>query len=303
VVTSVPVTMTTPMNAVFYRIAGFLFELRCEGSFKDLRLKPSFKSFEVKAAGPPHALYRVGWEHEMPFPDCGEAERFLDAENWRAGFLRNGRYFIDISYQPNQFWQHAGHFAADMSEGVLYPKFLREGEPAPYTLFFPVDEQIFLHRMGWLGGALIHSCGVQYNESALIFCGRSGIGKSTTGRLWHEAGHTLLNDDRMIVRIMDGTAVAGATPWHGTIPSVVSRTLPLAGVFHLVQATENRVERLSEKAGFLALMANAIAPFHDHHAMARIGDAVAEVAAQVPSWRLYFRPGLDAVAFVQEMLA
>jgi hypothetical protein len=303
VATAVALTTTPLMSSVFYRIAGFLFELRCEGAFNALRLKPSFRAFEVSEPGVPDGVYRVGWERDLPFPECGEMERAVDAENWRAGTLCNGRYFMDVSYQPNHFWQRAGHFARDLSEGVLYPKLFREGEPAPYTLFFPVDEQVFLHRMALLGGALIHSCGVEYHGQAILFCGRSGIGKSTSGTLWQEAGHALLNDDRMVVRMLQGRAMAGATPWHGTNPSVAAHTVPLAGIFHLVQATENRVERLSEKAGFLALMANVIAPFHDRRAMASIGDAVGEIAMQVPSWRLHFRPHQDAVALVQETLA
>jgi hypothetical protein len=226
----------------------------------------------------------------------------LDSETWRFGHTRDGRVFMDCAYVPNRFWQHAALLEPDFSRGVVFPKRLAHDQFADYTLFFPIDEQLFLNRMSLLGGALIHCCGIEYQGRALLFCGRSGAGKSTTAGLWRKQGFTLLNDDRIIVRELGGRIVAGATPWHGTVRDIHPAVLPLGGVFHLHQARENRVERVSSRQGTLKLMANAIAPFYRLDPMQSILDTLAMAGEQAPHFNLHFRRDAGAVEVVRQAL-
>lgn len=63
----------------------------------------------------------------------------------------------------------------------------------------------------------LHSAAVQTRFGAILFCGRSGIGKSTQANLWKEYENALiLNGDRCAVGFVDGAANAFGLPFCGT---------------------------------------------------------------------------------------
>ena len=65
---------------------------------------------------------------------------------------------------------------------------------------------------------LIHSSAIEYNGKAYLFSADSGVGKSTHTALWRKAfGNDvkMINDDKPVVRIIDGKAVAYGTPFDG----------------------------------------------------------------------------------------
>ncbi len=290
------------MSERFYSIAGYPFRLWTALPGQDIRLKHSFAPFLSEPRGRLEGDYEVVREEGFPWPEPDPDRTYVSIDTWRFGHARDGRVYMDCAYIPNAFWQHAALLAPDFSQGVVFPKFFAPGEPSPYTLFFPIDEQLFLNRMSLLGGALIHCCGIELDGRAVLFCGRSGAGKSTTAGLWQQEGHTLMNDDRIVVRELDGRIVAGATPWHGTIQTINPRVLPLGGVFHLHQARENRVEPLSSRQGTRKLMANAIAPFYRLDPMQRILDTLAQAGEAAPHFDLHFRRDAGAVEAVKRAL-
>jgi hypothetical protein len=282
-----------------YSIAGYGFRLWTRIPGQDIRLKDSFRSFRVDALDQVDGDFEIVPEEGFPWPGFDPARMFLESETWSFGHTLDGKLGMDCAYVPAKFRQNAALLEPDFSRGVLFPKRLAPERFSPYTLFFPIDEQVFLNRMALLGGALIHCCGVVHQGRAILFCGRSGAGKSTTARLWREAGATVLNDDRIVIRPHALGVQAGATPWHGTLKDIHPAVLPLAAVFHLHQARENRAEPISSRQGTLRLMANAIAPFYREEPTQSILDTLALAGEQARHFNLYFRPDADAVATVR----
>jgi hypothetical protein len=291
------------MTAWHYSIAGYAFRLHTRVPGQELRLKPSFAPFRTDAVpGPWDGDYEIVEEADFPWPEPDPARTYLSSITWRFGHALDGRIYMDCAYVPNAFWQHAALLEPDFSRGVVFPKRLAPEQPAPYTLFFPIDEQLFLNRMALLGGALIHACGVAMDGRAVLFCGRSGAGKSTIARLCRAAGHILMNDDRIVVRPAEAAIRAGATPWHGTVAEIDPGVRPLGAVFHLRQAPENRVVPLSARQGTLRLMANAIAPFYRRDPVQAILDTLARAGDQARHYELHFRPDDGAVAAARAAL-
>src|SRR3989338_3303063 len=66
-------------------------------------------------------------------------------------------------------------------------------------------------------GIFTHSVGIKdIDGEGLLFNGKSGCGKSTTARLWHKHSKAIvLNDDRIIVRKINGKFFIYGSPWHG----------------------------------------------------------------------------------------
>ena len=287
--------MTAPAS-IYHAIAGVSFRLRSRIPGYAITLKESFRPFETPCPAAPDGDYVFEDEDSFAFPPADGTPLLQESDTWRFGRCADGRLFIDTHYAPERFWQHAALLAPDFSTGTLFPRKLSPTRPSPVSLHFPVDEQLFLHRIGWLGGALLHTCGVAFAGRAWLFCGKSGAGKSTTARLWQAAGAELLNDDRMVLRMINGVPHACSTPWHGTIGEVKAANLPLGGVFQLEQARENEAVALPPRERLHRLAANLIAPFHLREPMQAILDTLSGIADAVPAYRLRFTPDARAVA-------
>lgn len=289
------VSLMTSPDSICHAIAGVTFRLGSRIPGYAITLKDSFRPFEIPRPAAPDGEYVFEDEAAFPFPPPDGSPLLQDSDTWRFGRCTDGRLFIDTHYAPERFWQHAALLAPDFSTGTLFPRKLSLTRPSPVSIHFPVDEQLFLHRIGWLGGALLHTCGVAFAGRAWLFCGKSGAGKSTTARLWQAAGAELLNDDRMVLRMINGIPHACSTPWHGTIGEVKALNLPLGGVFQLEQARGNEAMRLSPREGLHRLAANLIAPFHLREPMQAILDTLAVIADATPVFRLRFTPDARAV--------
>ncbi len=102
-----------------------------------------------------------------------------------------------------------------------------------YALDYPLDELLFQHRLAREGALEVHACGVVWRGRTLLFCGRSGAGKSTTARLWsrHARGARLLSDDRVVLRPGKRSVRAYGTPWHGDGGFASPASAPLGALF------------------------------------------------------------------------
>jgi hypothetical protein len=174
---------------------------------------------------------------------------------------------------------------------------------APFALHYPLDELLFQHHLARHGGMEVHACGVAEGGEALLFCGVSGAGKTTTARLWrrHRRGAEILSDDRMIVRERRGRLWAFGTPWHGSGRFASPRGLPLGGIFFLARGKPS-VAPMSLSAAAAELFARAFPPPWEAAGSARVLDLCARAAEEVPCARLRFRPDASAVRAVRAAL-
>ena len=106
------------------------------------------------------------------------------------------------------------------------------------------------------GGELLSEITLRLAPGSFHFLtGPSGAGKSTTARLWQQRGDaTVLCDDRIIVRQMEGAFRAYGTPWHGDIPAVSPASAPLERILFIRHGAENRLTPL-RPAEYLAVKA------------------------------------------------
>ena len=98
------------------------------------------------------------------------------------------------------------------------------------------------------GGFYLHASAVAKDGKAYLFSGRSGAGKSTHTQLWQQefgADAVVFNDDKPVLRLVDGVWYAYGTPWCGKDGINRNMKVPLAGICFLKQGNENRIRRLS----------------------------------------------------------
>ena len=113
---------------------------------------------------------------------------------------------------------------------------------------------------------LFHCSAMELDGKAYLFTAPSGTGKSTHTRLWREVFGdrvTMINDDKPLLHISKGKtdgAVQSAmvrvygTPYAGKDGLQTNTSAPVAAIVILHQATENTIERLSERVAYPTLL-------------------------------------------------
>jgi len=133
--------------------------------------------------------------------------------------------------------------------------------PLPHPLGAIVTNHWLVHRRA---GVMAHAAGVSCHGHGMLFAGYSGAGKTTLSRLWLEqAGSTVLNDDRVIVRQRSGGYWVYGTPWHSQERTVSNLAVPLERVFVVRHGPRNQAKRLSPAAATAALLARTFLPYWD----------------------------------------
>jgi hypothetical protein len=137
-------------------------------------------------------------------------------------------------------------------------------------------------------GFLLHAATVVRDGRAYVFPGRSGAGKSTVASL-SPAG-SVLTDEISLLRYSDGCWQAYGTPFWGEFKAAgMNRHFPLAGIYSLVQAPEERVEPISTKEILRALLPCVLFFSTEAHANKAILRVLLDLIERVPCHRMHFR--------------
>lgn len=153
---------------------------------------------------------------------------------------------------------------------------------------------------------LLHGVAIVRRGHGLAHSGRSGVGKTTTARL--AAGHAdVLVDENLVVSLAGPQPTLLSTPfWGGSTPlemiQRVNRQAPLAALLLPEHGPDFVLEPLSPSDAVLALLTT------EKIAAERVSSATAWLAtaeklvAQVPAYRLHFRPTPELWPFLDECL-
>jgi hypothetical protein len=223
---------------------------------------------------------------------------------WRVHALGQGLLYSFRTRALDPPLYKAVAIDSELRRGTLHFPRPARGRRPRYALDFPLDELLFQHRFAREGAAEVHAAGLAAGSGALLFCGRSGAGKSTTARLWrrHRPGAEVLSDDRIVIRRARGRLMAHGTPWHGEGGFAAPLGRPLRAVFFLAKARRTEALRLAPPAAAARLFARSFPPPWDREAIGRVLETCALVSLEVPCYELRFRPDRSAVDAVLELL-
>jgi len=210
---------------------------------------------------------------------------------------RGWEYALDFDHQPAAVRVAGLHLMArlDLAPASLQVAlWTSEDGGAPGDRFPGIFENVLriavAYRLLDAGGLVVHSAGVADGESAYLFLGRSGAGKTTLSRLSEAAGRTVLSDDlNALLPGADGPRVA-KLPFTGDVGDRRrgAPALPLARLLRLEKGAADELRPLS-KAGAAAQLV-ACAPFVnvDPHRRERVAAIAEALAAAAPAGVLAF---------------
>jgi len=137
-------------------------------------------------------------------------------------------------------------------------------------------------------GFLLHAATILRCELAYVFTGHSGAGKSTIASL-SPAGSVLTDEISLLSATEDGWHAHGTPFWGEFRAEGANVHAPINGIYVLVQAREDRVERIPARDVLRALLPNVLFFSRDRDATEGLLRALAGLAEQVPCYRLFFR--------------
>ena len=110
---------------------------------------------------------------------------------------------------------------------------------------------------------LFHGSVVALDGEGYLFTARSGTGKSTHTQLWLEYfgdRAVIINDDKPLLRIVDGTITAYGTPYNGKHRRGCAASVPLRAICALERSEINHIERVEKKAIYPLLLQQSYRP-------------------------------------------
>ena len=151
-------------------------------------------------------------------------------------------------------------------------------------------------------GGLLHACAVLDGDHTVLLVGPPEVGKSTSARLWHTAGATILSDDRVVVRQRAERLWAYGTPWHSSTPLVSPAAAPIKALLFLQHGATNHATPLTSAAAMRRLLPELYLPLWDAVAVEQVLGLADQIVVQIPCYQFAFVPNASAVDYVRQLL-
>ncbi len=154
-------------------------------------------------------------------------------------------------------------------------------------------------------GLLVHGAGVVIDGNAHLFFGASGRGKSTVSRLAVSVGRVLTDENVIIRRVGSGFRLYSTPFWGLSTPAhdiqgIGRADAPLIALYSLEHTAEFELERLTKGRATMALLTSEkVATERNSSADAWLA-MVNDIVAQVPVYRLGFRPTTELWEFLAQ---
>jgi hypothetical protein len=232
-------------------------------------------------------------------PTVGWRSLFFDAETWQLWRDGAGRNV----FVPSRFSPPRRQVAVDAAFGAgeVLGEFVT-GVPAGQSVYplQDIDIIIFANWLAGFGDLIVHAAGIDAAGAGYAFVGPSGAGKSTLAAwLSADPSVTVLGEDQVIVRCLQGRFVLYGTPWHTDPARCAPGGVPLRKLFFLDTAAAPGVARIGRMAGIERLMQDAFVPYYNRPGVECILDTLPRLMEQVPFYTLSYQIGTDVMRLIE----
>ena len=152
------------------------------------------------------------------------------------------------------------------------------------ALFRKLCDYILTYRQG----IIFHSSAVAVDGKAYLFTAPSGTGKSTHARLWREmlgSRAVMINDDKPIIRFIDGKFYVYGTPWNGKHRLDTNARAEIAAICEIRQGKVNKIRKISPSEMLMVVFNQTIRPAESEK-MENLLGIIDKLLTSVPLYRL-----------------
>lgn len=272
----------------------------------DLQLisPPSYQEFLQPAAQPqvffengnkmnsqkdnPELLLRV--INEPTIESLKPKTNLFSSDNWDIWIDENGSFFLEALRLPPS---RRVRVEADFSRGEIRGDFSGVDAGGVYPLQ-NLDMKLFVNWLAGFGDIILHACGVAADGKGYCFSGPAGIGKSTlAAALRKNHNLTVLGEDQVILRYLDGRFWAFGTPWHDSPRMCSAQGVPLEKLFFLERNTKPGIIPLMPGDGTARILQNAFIPYYRQDLLGGILEHLDILSTNVPIFSLSYALGSD----------
>ncbi len=168
-------------------------------------------------------------------------------------------------------------------------------------LSYPIGALLILNKLSQGRGIFLHASGIKDNNKGYVFCGRSGIGKTTIAKLWQENNRgTVLNDDRIIVRKLSNKFYTYGGPWHTRDNSLISNEkVQINKIFFLKKSRNDFIRKINSKEAFEKIISQAYFAIWEESAIDFSFGFLSDLCRNIPCFELGFRSTPEIIDLIE----
>ena len=277
----------------YYRVGGHVFAI--EAKENQFALLPNYTPFLTDENAQSHVFIIHVSDESIPSPESWEhiyTDRSDEDMPRIEMYQQQGVWLFRVSMYRDSEVECAMKCSADWKDITVYLR--------TENIRFAIDNAamlVYAFATADKSTLLFHSSVTVRQGLAYMFLGHSGTGKSTHSQQWMKAFEDaeLLNDDNPVVRLLaDGSVRVYGSPWSGKTPCYRNAEAPVKALVQLVQAPENKIERLRMSQAYPYILASVSGLKVIPEMMDRLFESIAALLEITPVYRLECLPNPDA---------
>ena len=180
----------------------------------------------------------------------------------------------------------------EFKEGDLYLD-LSEVKNKVYPLG-QLEIRLFSVWLATFGDIILHASGIMKEGKGYCFLGEAGAGKSTLARVFKkDPGVTILGEDTIILRYLDGKFWIFGTPWHLDPDFCSPASAPLEKMFFLDRSRPSGFYLASPSDGISQILRTAVIPYYHKNWLSKIIENLVLLSGLVPFYNFSFLLGTN----------
>lgn len=201
----------------------------------------------------------------------------------------NPKYEFTKNYIADYITDGTPQFTVEITQSdIEKEKMFTKGLEEHYYEITAILRKICIEMLRNYDGLFFHCSCLDLDGKAYIFTAPSGTGKSTHTRLWKEYFGdrvTMINDDKPILRFIDGKFYAYGTPWNGKHNISTNIKSPVHAICVLQQDSENRIEKMDTVSALSLIIKQTLIPKQKGE-MNKLLDLLEKLLICVPVYRM-----------------